>query len=42
MQPEVAGELGRLGVSVKIPRKTQKRTKKLDRIVERSDKNMNP
>ena len=42
MQPEVAGELGRLGVHVKIPRKIQKRTKKLDKIVERSDKNMNP
>jgi len=37
-QPEVAGELGRLGVGVKIPRKTEKRTKKLDRIVEESDR----
>jgi len=37
-QPEVAGELGRLGVEVKIPRKTEKDTKKLDRIVERSEK----
>ena len=37
-QPEVAGELGRLGVGVKIPRKTKKSTKKLDKIVEESDK----
>ena len=29
-QPEVAGELGRLGIAVKIPRKTEKDTKKLD------------
>lgn len=36
-QPEVAGELGRLGVAVRIPRKTEK-GKKLDRIVEQSDK----
>ena len=33
-QPEVAGELGRLGVVVRRPRKTEKRTKKLDEIVE--------
>jgi Tfp pilus assembly protein PilF len=39
-QPEVAGELGRLGVAVKIPRKTKKGTKKLDRIVEESDKSL--
>ncbi len=37
-QPEVAGELGRLGVGVKIPRKTKKSTKKLDKIVEESDR----
>jgi len=37
-QPEVAGELGRLGTAVKIPRKTKKSTKKLDKIVEESDK----
>jgi tetratricopeptide (TPR) repeat protein len=37
-QPEVAGELGRLGVPVRIPRKTEKRTKKLDKIVEESDR----
>jgi len=36
-QPEVAGELGRLGIAVKIPRKTEQETKKLDRIVEQSD-----
>jgi len=34
LQPEVAGELGRLGVEVRIPRKTEKRTKKLDKIAE--------
>ena len=28
-QPEVAGELGRLGVEVRIPRKTEKDIKKL-------------
>lgn len=37
-QPEVAGELGRLGVPVRIPRQTQKSTKTLDRIIEQSDK----
>lgn len=41
-QPEVAGELGRLGVLVSIPQKTQKHTKKLDKIVEQSDKEMIP
>ena len=35
-QPDVAGELGRLGVTVQIPRKTVTQTKKLDEIVERS------
>ena len=39
-QPEVAGELGRLGVAVKIPRKTEKRTRKLDKIVEESDRSL--
>jgi len=29
-QPEVAGELGRLGVVTQIPRKTQQNTKKMD------------
>lgn len=37
-QPEVAGELGRLGVGVKIPRKTEKSTSGLDKIVEESDR----
>jgi Tfp pilus assembly protein PilF len=39
-QPDVAGELGRLGVAVRIPRKTEKSTdaKKLDKMVEKSDK----
>ena len=37
-QPEVAGELGRLGVAIRIPRKTEKDTRKLDKIVEQSDK----
>jgi tetratricopeptide (TPR) repeat protein len=42
LQPEVAGELGRLGVAVAIPRKTQKNTRKLDKIVEQSDKKVKP
>lgn len=37
-QPEVAGELGRLGVAIEIPRKVEKNTKKLDKIVEESEK----
>ena len=32
LQPDVAGELGRLGVEVRIPRKTKKSTKKIDKI----------
>ena len=32
-QAEVAGELGRLGIIVQIPRKTQKNTKNLDKIL---------
>lgn len=36
LQPDVAGELGRLGIEVKIPRKTEKRTKKINRIAEES------
>lgn len=32
-QAEVAGELGRLGVVVRIPQKTEKDTRKLDRIL---------
>jgi tetratricopeptide (TPR) repeat protein len=41
-QPEVAGELGRLGVPVKIPRRPVKSTKKLDKIVEQSNKKAKP
>ena len=37
-QPDVAGELGRLGVETKIPRKPQQDTKKMDEIVTESDK----
>jgi Tfp pilus assembly protein PilF len=32
-QPDVAGELGQLGVTVRIPRRTEKQVKKLDKIV---------
>jgi len=35
-QPEVAGELGRLGIEVRIPRKTTTNTKKLDKMVDKS------
>ena len=38
-QPEVAGELGRLGVAVRIPQKQQD-SKSLDKIVEKSDKDL--
>lgn len=34
-QAEVAGVLGRLGVVVQIPRKTEANTKKLDKILNR-------
>ena len=37
-QPEVAGELGRLGVEVQIPRKVSRTASELDKIVEESDK----
>ena len=37
-QPEVAGELGRMGVIVEIPRKTQKNTRGLDKLLESDDK----
>jgi len=37
-QPDVAGELGRLGVAVKIPRKVKTNTAKIDKIVEQSEK----
>lgn len=36
-QPEVGGQLGRLGVAIKVPRKPPGDTRKLDKIVERSD-----
>jgi tetratricopeptide (TPR) repeat protein len=32
-QAEVAGELGRMGIMVQIPRKIQKNTKKLDKMI---------
>jgi len=35
-QPEVAGELGRLGIAVQIPRKTRTDTRKLDKMVDKS------
>lgn len=35
-QPDVAGELGRLGVAVRIPRKAETQTKNIDKIVESS------
>ena len=35
-QPEVAGELGRLGVQIKRPTKIQKDTSRLDKTVDRS------
>jgi tetratricopeptide (TPR) repeat protein len=34
-QPEVAGELGRMGVIVKVPRKTVKNTNALDKLLNR-------
>ena len=34
-QPEVAGELGRMGVIVKVPRKTVKNTSALDKLLNR-------
>jgi len=37
-QPEVAMELGRLGIAVQRPRKTQHRTKSLDKIVDEADR----
>lgn len=37
-QPEVSGELGRLGVEVRIPRKLEKQVDKLDEIVEESER----
>ena len=37
-QAEISGELGRLGVEVKIPRKKVKNTKKLDKILKEDSK----
>ena len=39
-QPEVAGELGRLGIEVKRPTKVRKNTEGLDKMVEKSDKEL--
>jgi len=36
-QAEVAGELGRLGIVVQIPRKVEKNTKKLDKLINESE-----
>ncbi len=41
-QPEVAGELGRLGVEVRIPRKKTKDVKKLDSMVDETDQSLQP
>ncbi len=37
-QPEVAGELGRLGVAITVPRTKSKNTKKLDNILDEPSK----
>ncbi|MCD4830441.1 MAG: hypothetical protein K8R02_01380 [Anaerohalosphaeraceae bacterium] len=37
-QPEIAGELGRLGVQVQSPRKRKTDTKSLEKILEKKDK----
>ena len=37
-QPDVAGELGKMGVAVRIPRKSQTSPEKLNNIVEKSEK----
>ncbi|MHC4266644.1 MAG: tetratricopeptide repeat protein [Planctomycetota bacterium] len=39
-QPEVAGELGRLGVEIKIPSKTDSSSKELDKMLEKSDEQL--
>ncbi len=39
-QADVAGELGRLGVAVRIPQKMDTSAKKLDKIIDRSDMEM--
>ena len=35
-QPEIAGELGRLGVEVKVPRKPAKKADKFDKMIEKT------
>ncbi len=35
-QPEVAGELGRLGIEVRIPRKVERETRKVDKIADQA------
>ena len=37
-QPEVAGELGRLGVLIQVPRKQVIKPKKLDKIIDAAEK----
>ena len=37
VQPEVAGELGRLGVEVRIPRKVERRQRKVDKTAEEKE-----
>ena len=39
-QPEVAGELGRLGVELKIQTRTESNAKKLDKMIEKSDEQL--
>lgn len=39
-QPDVANELGRHGVSIKIPRKKARSAKRLDRIVDEADREL--
>jgi len=39
-QPEVAGELGRLGVEIKIPTRTKSESKKLDKMIEEADEEL--
>ena len=41
-QPEISGELGRLGVQIKVPKKQKKSTKKLDKIAEKAEKQDKP
>ena len=41
-QAEVAGELGRLGVVVQVPRKQESNTKKLDDMVDKANKPVKP